>query len=222
MGLDVDVDQVTKIITTQADIGCMFKPVDGSEAGETESDDDEDEDVFGMITILDMTQNTVVSNQMRSSLLDKCKRSNLTADNKAKFASVFSGDNRVALLINERFIGIPPKIALPAFECLKKELLTKSPSFTHFLSILLISKAEPLETGQKRRHKKEDGDDNSETVFLHPEAKFLQEVSHVTFDYEVDMKLEEEELHSFRRVIVLESCDLETFVESLKNNFENS
>ena len=59
--------------------------------------------------------------QLKKLLVDKC-REFTSKENTAEFAEVLEGPHSVGFLINERFINIPPQIAVPVYKTLRYEL----------------------------------------------------------------------------------------------------
>ena len=55
-------------------------------------------------------------------LVDKC-REFTSKENTAEFTEVMEGPHSVGFLINERFINIPPQIAVPVYKTLRYELI---------------------------------------------------------------------------------------------------
>ena len=59
--------------------------------------------------------------QLKKLLVDKCREST-SKENTAEFTDVMEGQHAVGFLINERFINIPPQIAVPVYKTLRYEL----------------------------------------------------------------------------------------------------
>ena len=60
--------------------------------------------------------------QLKKLLVDKC-REFTSNENTTEFTEVMEGPHSVGFLINERFINIPPQIAVPVYKTLRYELI---------------------------------------------------------------------------------------------------
>ena len=58
--------------------------------------------------------------QLKKLLVDKC-REFTSKENTAEFTEVMEGAHSVGFLINERYINIPPQIAVPVYKTLRYE-----------------------------------------------------------------------------------------------------
>jgi protein BCP1 len=98
--------------------------VQQSEVDADDSDDDDDDDssdVFGVTSVLNMTekQNLECVQQLRTLLLDLCCEHG-TDQTVALIRSLLSDDSQsIGLLINERIINIPAQISVPLLESLR-------------------------------------------------------------------------------------------------------
>ena len=60
--------------------------------------------------------------QLRKLLVDKCRECG-SKETKKEFEEVMEGQHGVGFLVNERFINIPPQIAVPVYKTLRCELV---------------------------------------------------------------------------------------------------
>lgn len=59
--------------------------------------------------------------QLKKLLLEKCRECG-SKESKTEFEDVIEGQHAVGFLINERFINIPPQIAVPIYKTLRYKL----------------------------------------------------------------------------------------------------
>lgn len=70
----------------------------------------------------DFTQENDAVKQLRKLLVDKCRECG-SKETKKEFEEVMEGQPAVGFLVNERFINIPPQIAVPVYKTLRRELV---------------------------------------------------------------------------------------------------
>ena len=73
------------------------------------------------IFFLLFTQETDAVKQLKTFLVDKCKESG-SKETREEFTDVIEGQHALGFLINERFINIPPQIAVPVYKTLRFEV----------------------------------------------------------------------------------------------------
>ena len=66
------------------------------------------------------TQESDVVKQLKKLLTDKCQEL-ASKEDKTEFTEVMEGQHSVGFLISERFINIPPQIAVPVYKTLRYE-----------------------------------------------------------------------------------------------------
>ena len=64
------------------------------------------------------TQDNDAIKQLKKLLADKCQES-ASKEDKTEFTEVMGGQHSAGFLINERFINIPPQIAVPVYKTLR-------------------------------------------------------------------------------------------------------
>ncbi|KAF2900367.1 hypothetical protein ILUMI_05819 [Ignelater luminosus] len=120
----VDVSQLSDMIIAQEGIGSVLK-----QSWNDEDDDDEDDtltealDVFGVTTVVNLSshQQTPVVQQLFE-LMQRLSKDNANEATKAKIDAILNNSKRIGLLINERFVNLPPKVADPLLTSLQAEL----------------------------------------------------------------------------------------------------
>lgn len=194
-----------------------------------ESDDDDDDDgnfndsgtIFGATTAVNVSKknaNGCIAN-LRAYLLDKCEKHSPPAM-KQQFIDILSDDDKqTGLLINERFINIPPQISVPLLENLQDEINRASKKrdafkFTHFLMLI------------KFYRKEKKGSKPAEDIFSNGEEEALCEKCEASFDYSVQSETDsalsgnwregDSALMPYRKLIFFKSNQLPVLIESVK------
>uniref|UniRef100_F6UR50 BRCA2 and CDKN1A interacting protein n=1 Tax=Macaca mulatta TaxID=9544 RepID=F6UR50_MACMU len=172
---DNDYDGIKKLLQ-QNHIGSVIKQTDVSE----DSDDDVDEDeVFGFISLLNLTERkgTQCAEQIQELILSFCEKN--CEKSMVEQLDKFLNDTTkpVGLLLSERFINIPPQIALPMYQQLQKELAeahrTNKPCGKCYF-YLLISKTF-VEAGKNNSKKKLSNKKKAALMFANAEEEFFYE-----------------------------------------------
>ncbi|OWK08010.1 BCCIP [Cervus elaphus hippelaphus] len=181
----VNTAELTDLLIQQNHIGSVIKQMDVSE----DSDDDVDEDeIFGFISLLNLTERkgTPCAEQIKELILRLCEK-NCEKSTAEQLDRLFSDAARpVGFLLSERFINVPPQIALPMHQQLQKELAeahkTNKPcGKCHFY--LLISKTF-VEAGKSGSKKRRSSQNKEELMFANAEEEFFYEAI-LKFSYSV-------------------------------------
>ncbi|NXH09891.1 BCCIP protein, partial [Bucco capensis] len=184
----VNTAELTDILIQQNHVGSIIKQ---AEVQEDSSDDDEDDDeVFGFISCLNLTErkDTQCAEQIKELILSQCEKSceQHVVDQLNKLLN--DSAKPVGLLLSERFINVPPQIALPMHQQLQKELTeaqrTNKPcGKCHYY--LLISKTftEATKSNSKRREGR--NQQKEELMFANAEEEFFYEKALLKFSYSV-------------------------------------
>ena len=149
---------------------------------------DEDE-IFGFISLLNLTERkgTPCAEQIKELILGLCEK-NCEKRTVEELDRLFNDTSRpVGFLLSERFINVPPQIALPMHQQLQKELAevrrTNKPcGKCHFY--LLISKTF-VEAGKSNSKKKQSNQKKEELMFANAEEEFFYEKAILKFNYSV-------------------------------------
>ncbi|CAI9178265.1 unnamed protein product [Rangifer tarandus platyrhynchus] len=182
----VNTAELTDLLIQQNHIGSVIKQTDVSE----DSDDDVDEDeIFGFISLLNLTERkgTPCAEQIKELILRLCEK-NCEKSTVEQLDRLFNDTARpVGFLLSERFINVPPQIALPMHQQLQKELAeahkTNKPcGKCHFY--LLISKTF-VEAGKSSSKKRRSSQNKEELMFANAEEEFFYEKAILKFNYSV-------------------------------------
>uniref|UniRef100_A0A8D0DIB4 Protein BCCIP homolog n=1 Tax=Salvator merianae TaxID=96440 RepID=A0A8D0DIB4_SALMN len=181
----INTGDLTDILIQQNHIGSVIKQAEVLE----ESDDDDNEDeVFGFISLLNLTERkgTECAEQIKEQVLSQCEK-NCDQSIVEQLDKLLSDTTKpVGFLLSERFINVPPQIALPMHQQLQKELLeaqrTNKPCGKCYF-YLLISKTF---TDKNNTRKKGNSTHQKELMFSNAEEEFFYEKSLLKFSYSVE------------------------------------
>ncbi|XP_012510815.1 PREDICTED: BRCA2 and CDKN1A-interacting protein [Propithecus coquereli] len=182
----VNTAELTDLLIQQNHVGSVIKQTDVSE----DSDDDMDEDeIFGFISLLNLTERkgTQCAEQIKELILSCCEKN--CDKNMVEQLDKLLNDNTkpVGFLLSERFINVPPQIALPMHQQLQKELAdahkTNKPC-GKCCFYLLISKTF-VEAGKNNSKKKWSNQKKDELMFANAEEEFFYEKAILKFNYSV-------------------------------------
>nr|CAG4652114.1 EOG090X0C3Y [Triops cancriformis] len=224
----VNTSQLSDTIIEQNYVGSVLKQcLDEEEL----ADDDEDvaDEVFGVTTLINLTRHkdAEFAKQMVAHLEEKCKVCD--GAQVSQLTSLFSHPNQVGLLLNERFINIPPQVSVPLLESLKQELenavkQNKPFAITHFVLISKLHRVN-VSAGKKgqRRNKNADA---YEVIWSNAEDEFITQAGDFSFEYSVKGESDDaiagswteddQEMEPFRRVTVFSSPKLESLIDQIK------
>ncbi|KAL1447463.1 hypothetical protein WDU94_003649, partial [Cyamophila willieti] len=146
-------------------------------------DDEDDEsdvnDVFGITTVVNITNKKHVEcvQQLRQ-LLTELAEEHADDRIKAFVQKLLSNDSQnVGLLINERFVNIPPQISVPLLQGLSKEIQSAKDKklaydFQYYILISKLYKSDP--TSKKKKNKKT-GQPEPDILFSNAEEEVFDE-----------------------------------------------
>ncbi|KAJ7325306.1 hypothetical protein JRQ81_018326 [Phrynocephalus forsythii] len=223
----VNTSELTDILIQQNHIGSIIKQAEILEESDEEEDDDE---VFGFISLLNLTERkgTECAEQIKELILSQCEK-NCEQNVVEQLDKLLSDTSKpVGLLLSERFINVPPQIALPMHRQLQKELIeaqrTNKPCGKCYY-YLLISKTFTDKKGEVRkkgskRHQKE------ELMFSNAEEEFFYEKSLLKFSYSVEEEsdsclagkwsFEDVPMKPLRTVMVIPTDRMDAIMDKLK------
>lgn len=206
-------------ISDQSFVGSVVIQSDYDE----EEDDTDDEDfdstgtIFGITTAINISANCPngCQKQLRAYLLDKAEKSSDTV-----IANILKDESKsVGLIINERFVNIPPQIAVPLLESLQKEVqraATKRPAFQFDYYLMIV-----------KLYRKEDKK-APEDFYSNGEEEIMFENAASNFEYSVQSETDsglsgnwlesDSKLIPYRKIILFEANHLQPIVNSIKEH----
>ncbi|XP_016536168.1 protein BCCIP homolog isoform X1 [Poecilia formosa] len=225
----VDVSEMTDIIIQQNHVGSVVKQAEVPE----DSDDDDPDEVFGFITMLNLTERKGVQcvEDVKELVVDQCEK-NAPHSTTEQLEKILSDTSKpVGLLLSERFINVPPQIALPLhkqlqFLSFRKEMAdaqrTNKPSGRcHYC--LMISKTckEATKSIPARGEAPKE-----EYMFINAEEEFFHEQAIIKFHYSVEedadsclsgrWSSDDVPMKPFRTVMVIPMDRMPAVMEKLK------
>ncbi|XP_053440191.1 BRCA2 and CDKN1A-interacting protein [Nycticebus coucang] len=225
----VNIAELTEILIQQNHVGSVIKQTDVSE----DSDDDVDEDeIFGFISLLNLTERkgTQCAEQIKELILSFCEK-NCDRSMVEQLDKLLNDTTKpVGFLLSERFINVPPQIALPMHQQLQKELAeahkTNKPC-GKCCFYLLISKTF-VEAGRSSSKKKQSSQKKDELMFANAEEEFFYEKAVLTFSYSVQEEsdtclggkwsFDDAPMKPLRTVMLIPGDKMEEIMDELKKH----
>ncbi|XP_015277174.1 PREDICTED: BRCA2 and CDKN1A-interacting protein [Gekko japonicus] len=223
----VNTAELTDILIQQNHVGSVIKQAEDFE----ESDDEDDADeVFGFISLLNLTERkgTQCAEQIKELILSQCEK-NCEQSMVEQLDELLSDTTKpIGFLLSERFINVPPQIALPMHQQLQKELTeaqrTNKPCGKCYF-YLLISKTF-IDAKSNARKKGSSAQKKEELMFSNAEEEFFYENSLLKFSYSVqeesDMCLggrwsfEDTPMKPLRTVMIIPADRINSIMDKLK------
>lgn len=205
-----------------------------SEIDEDEDDDDDNEadtnfsdsgTIFGITTAVNISAEAPPGclQQLRKFLLDKIQK-HPTAQS---IAQILNDEQKsVALLINERFVNIPPQIAIPMLENLQKEVQRAAIKREGFRFDYYIMIVKLYQKDGKNKSKEPE----TEEIYSNGEEEVICEQSKIQFSYSVQNETDsaltgnwresDTTLTPYRRILLLEANQLDSVIQSIQQLIE--
>ncbi|GAB1292813.1 BRCA2 and CDKN1A-interacting protein [Apodemus speciosus] len=198
-----------------------------------DSDDEVDEDeIFGFISLLNLTERkgTQCAEQIKELVLSLCEK-NCEQSMVEQLDKLLNDTSKpVGFLLSERFINVPPQIALPLHQQLQKELAeaqrTNQPC-GKCCFYLLISKTF-VEAGKSSSRKRRDGLPQEALMFANAEEEFFYEKAILKFSYSVQgesdtclggrWSFDDVPMKPFRTVMLIPDDRMSEIMETLKDH----
>lgn len=185
-----------------------------------------DDDIYGVtsivnLSVVDESNKDGIHQQLKKFLSEKCPDiKDLFADSK----------NKLGLIINERFMNLPPQLALPTLENLTKHIQDTSYSHLIFVSKILKkcrNRANSNAPNKKAKSSKSSNqtDDEEPLVFVNSEEEIVFEQSEQHIDLDVSSYVDENATWSMsnstkyiphRRFMILKQQAWSTLLKSLR------
>nr|XP_023024637.1 protein BCCIP homolog [Leptinotarsa decemlineata] len=206
----VEISNMADLIIAQYGVGTALK--------QAFSDEDDDDDmsgerpVFGISTLLNLNlQKKAPCVQKFRTLLEELCDQYADSQNQAIIKEIMTDDN-VGLLINERFVNIPPLVSVPMLNSLKghiDKMKKKHPSY-NFAYYIMICKT----------YRSKDSDVE---IFCNAEEEYFCEEACASFQFKVqdalmgncDVITEDQEAVRYRKVIIFEASKLNIILEKV-------
>ncbi|KAL4640167.1 BRCA2 and CDKN1A-interacting protein [Arapaima gigas] len=220
---NVDISELADIIIQQNHIGSVIRQAEVPE----DSDDDDPDEVFGFISLVNLTERKGVQcvEQVKNLLLNQCEKVCAHSVTEQLEKVLNDNDRPVGLLLSERFINVPPQIALPLHKQLREEIAeakrtNKLSGKCHYL--LMISKT--CMASKKSVYRKPGKQE--QLTFSNAEEEFFCEQAILKFNYSVEEEtdsclggrwsFDDAPMKPFRTVMLIPADRMGSIMEKLK------
>jgi len=227
----VNLSDMASLLVNQHNIGSVIKQVFDEDEDENDEDDDVDSNqVFGITTILSMAEkNNECVEQLHKLMLDLSKQH--SENNTSTFISDLLSDNNkpVALLINERYVNIPPPISVPLLQSISKELAkvkAKNPA-NDFTYLIMICKLYKMKESKKNKNTQ-----NEQVIWSNAEEEIFDEETEHKFEFCVQNEKGsglagswdegDSEMIPYRRVLIFPAKKLDSIINKIQALLNNS
>ncbi|XP_022080558.1 protein BCCIP homolog [Acanthaster planci] len=234
----VNLSELTNLILSQNHVGSVLKQSEAQLAEESDSSDDDDEDhVYGVITALNISdkKNENCVKDIQSLLEEKCTKCASPADREQFMRTLDDPEHSVGLLLNERFVNIPPQLAPPLHKSLQKDLQLasrKNPKFKldYFLLICKSYREDSRRQPAKGKKKKAAGSvtPENELLFSNAEDEYFHKAAVLSFEYPVSAEsdsalggswsFDDVEYKTFRTVLLVPSSCMADILSQIEEN----
>ncbi|XP_027145266.1 protein BCCIP homolog [Larimichthys crocea] len=180
----VNTSEMTDIIIQQNHVGSVIRQAEVPE----DSDDDDPDEVFGFITMLNLTERKGVQcvEEVKELIVDQCEKNSANHSVTEQLEQILSDTSKpVGLLLSERFINVPPQIALPLHRQLQEEIAeaqrTNKPSGRCHYCLMISKTCKEASKNIPARG----GAPKEEYLFVNAEEEFFYEQAIIKFHYSV-------------------------------------
>lgn len=201
----------------------------------TSEDDEPDNDIYGVCSIVELpigkgekTEDDFIEcrKQLLKFIRDKCPKF------KDFLESLKDGANaKIGLVINERYINLPPQLSLPTLKTLTKSI--DEFRYTHlvFISKILLKSRDSDTKLQSKKSKsgQTSSSDAEPLIFINPEEEIISENADYFSDIDVSAQCDENASWLFgsdmkyiphRRILVLDFKNWPKILKSLEKELE--
>ncbi|KAK9530228.1 hypothetical protein VZT92_011747 [Zoarces viviparus] len=179
----VNTSEMTDLIIQQNHLGSVIKQAEVPE----DSDDDDPDEVFGFITMLNLTERKDVQcvEELKELIVDQCEKNSTNSVTEQLEQFLNDASKPVGLLLSERFINVPPQIALPLHKQLQEEIAeaqrTNMPSGKCHYCLMISKTCKEANRSIPSRG----GAPKDEYLFVNAEEEFFCEQAILKFNYSV-------------------------------------
>ncbi|XP_071793824.1 BRCA2 and CDKN1A-interacting protein-like [Asterias amurensis] len=230
----VNLSEMTNLVLSQNHVGSVLKQSADQLAEESDSSEDDD-NIYGFISVINISdkreENCIKS--VRSLLDERCSKCGSAAEREELLRIIDDPKHSVGLLLNERFINIPPQLAPPLHKSLQKDLelaSRKNPKFKldYFLLICKSYRENSLPTKSKKKKKGAQQQMQSELMFTNAEDEYFLKAAVLSFNYPVSEEsdtalagtwsFDDTELKTYRTVMVVPASHISDVLSQIEEN----
>ncbi|MBN3299023.1 BCCIP protein, partial [Amia calva] len=181
---NVNLPELTDLLIQQSHIGSVIRQAEVPE----DSDDEDPDEVFGFISLLNLTERkgTPCVEQIKELVLGHSEKCCPHSDTEQLEKILEDTSKPVGLLLSERFINVPPQIALPLHKQLQEEIAeaqrTNKPSGKCHYYLMVSKTCKEAKSSNVRRV---GAPKTEELRFANAEEEFFYEKATVKFNYSV-------------------------------------
>ncbi|TRY55491.1 hypothetical protein DNTS_004138 [Danionella cerebrum] len=179
----VNISDLTDVIIQQNHIGSVIRQAEVPEDSDDEGDPDE---VFGFISMVNLTERQGVEcvEKLKELVLEQSGKCG-SPDVHERLKQLLLGSSpSVGLILSERFVNVPPQIALPMHKQLQKEMAeaqrTNKPSGKCQFFLMISKTCKPA-----KKSKSAPDPSKEELLFINDEEEFFYQEATVKFSYSV-------------------------------------
>lgn len=219
LNMRIDVSQMTDTLINQKDVGSVVKV-----------NNDKDEEIYGVLSALKLDKLKEWCKDLRKSITQKCPQNKLQKLNK------IMDDGNVAFVVNERFINIPPHVAVPLHDSLRGEVRKLNAGYTHLMFMAkTVREADAVSSEQgssfspKAKKKKKEAQ-NSPLEFINFEDELFHQQAELSFNIDVteavgtavsgEWEHGDKPMKSFRTVMLIKSDKWDAVLGLLAKSME--
>ncbi|CAL1282610.1 unnamed protein product [Larinioides sclopetarius] len=214
----INISELADLLIQQRKITGVIKQAIDDDM-EAEADDDDLDVNFGVFSVVNLTEKINVNcvNEIKTYLLSHCKKTASDGDFQTFQRILDDKIKHVGLIISERMVNIPSKIAVPLYSGLSYDMAkakSKGEPFD-FEYFILICKIVVFKEGKPQEN----------VVYANGEEELIAEVATLSFDFSVSAELdsglaggwtdESSEGHRKRRVLVFPASQWDTMYNKL-------
>ncbi|XP_054625086.1 protein BCCIP homolog isoform X1 [Dunckerocampus dactyliophorus] len=220
----VNTSEMTDIIIQQKHVGSVIKQAEVPE----DSDDEDPDEVFGFITMLNLTEKRSVQcvEEVKELLLNQCEKSSGHSVMEQLEKTLDDTSKPVGLLLSERFVNVPPQIALPLHKQLQEELSeaerTNKLSGRYHYCLMISKTCKEASKSIPARG----GTPQEEYMFINAEEEFFYEHAAIKFHFSVQedadsclsgsWSFEDVPMKPFRTVMLIPADRMPSIMDKLK------
>ncbi|XP_038071108.1 BRCA2 and CDKN1A-interacting protein-like [Patiria miniata] len=236
----VNISELSNLVLSQNHVGSVLKQSEAQLAEESDSSDDDDNEdhVYGIITVINISdkRNESCIKDVQSLLEEKCSKCAPAADQEQFVRTLNDPTHSVGLMLNERFVNIPPQLAPPLHKSLQKDLQLasrKNPKFKfdYFLLICKSYREDGNSQPAKSKKKKKTGGNTvpeNELLFSNAEDEYFHKAALLSFEYPVSAEsdsalggtwsFDDIEYKTYRTVMIVPASNMPDILSQIEEN----
>ncbi|XP_014665150.1 PREDICTED: isocitrate dehydrogenase [NAD] subunit alpha, mitochondrial-like [Priapulus caudatus] len=229
----VNTSAIADMIIGQNYVGSIIKQTEVVEEDDDEDGDDEI-NIFGVASVINISEKKAEDCiiQLKTWLLEQCKQHE-SKKLPALTELLEDSNKQLGFIISERFVNIPPQIAVPTYESLRQDMerVSKKGMKYSFDNYLMICKSyKPIKKLETMVHT---GKPNTETDTIYSNAEeelFLKEAL-IRIDFPIGEESEtalggkwsadDQEYRAHRTAIIFSRTSLDTVLKEMKGLFSH-